>query len=136
MSVQGLGTDEESLIEILCSRSSAELVEIKKVYKESKCEKVHKSTLAFGHSLISGNSNKQMCVCAVFKKDLEKDVAGDTSGNFAKLLLALVAVRNCLHSVQNGTLLPCTAYYKQHSSLSERFFCLCTYSNIEVIPRN
>ena len=29
---------------------------------------------------------------AVFKKDLDKDVAGDTSGNFAKLLLALVQV--------------------------------------------
>lgn len=31
-------------------------------------------------------------VSEVFKKDLEKDVAGDTSGNFAKLLLALVQV--------------------------------------------
>lgn len=30
----------------------------------------------------------------VFKKELEKDVAGDTSGNFAKLLLALVQVRS------------------------------------------
>uniref|UniRef100_A0A9J8CH55 Annexin n=2 Tax=Cyprinus carpio TaxID=7962 RepID=A0A9J8CH55_CYPCA len=58
-SIKGLGTDEESLIEILCSRSNAELKEIKKVYKE------------------------------LFKKDLEKDVAGDTSGDFAKLLLAL-----------------------------------------------
>jgi len=29
----------------------------------------------------------------VFKKELEKDVAGDTSGNFAKLLLALAEVR-------------------------------------------
>lgn len=28
----------------------------------------------------------------VFKKELDKDVAGDTSGNFAKLLLALVQV--------------------------------------------
>uniref|UniRef100_A0AAY5EZ30 Annexin n=1 Tax=Electrophorus electricus TaxID=8005 RepID=A0AAY5EZ30_ELEEL len=54
-SIKGLGTDEESLIEILCSRSNAELIEIKKVYKE------------------------------LFKKDLEKDVAGDTSGEFAKL---------------------------------------------------
>uniref|UniRef100_A0A8C8JXF3 Annexin n=1 Tax=Oncorhynchus tshawytscha TaxID=74940 RepID=A0A8C8JXF3_ONCTS len=59
-SIKGLGTDEEVLIEIVCSRSSSELSEIKTVYKE------------------------------LFKKDLEKDVAGDTSGDFAKLLLALV----------------------------------------------
>uniref|UniRef100_A0A3P8ZGU8 Annexin n=1 Tax=Esox lucius TaxID=8010 RepID=A0A3P8ZGU8_ESOLU len=58
-SIKGLGTDEETLIEIVCSRSSSELSEIKTVYKE------------------------------LFKKDLEKDVAGDTSGDFAKLLLAL-----------------------------------------------
>ncbi|XP_041650525.1 annexin A2-A-like [Cheilinus undulatus] len=62
-SIKGLGTDEETLIEILCSRSNNELVEIKKVYKE------------------------------LFKKDLDKDVAGDTSGNFAKLLLALVQTK-------------------------------------------
>lgn len=62
-SIKGLGTDEETLIEVLCSRSNEELVEIKKVYKE------------------------------LFKKDLEKDVSGDTSGNFAKLLLALVQTK-------------------------------------------
>ncbi|KAJ8002413.1 hypothetical protein DPEC_G00158630 [Dallia pectoralis] len=62
-SIKGLGTDEETLIEIVCSRSSSELVEIKTVYKE------------------------------LFKKDLEKDVAGDTSGDFAKLLLALVQTK-------------------------------------------
>ncbi|XP_029904115.1 annexin A2-like [Myripristis murdjan] len=62
-SMKGLGTDEESLIEIVCSRSSEELLEIKKVYKE------------------------------MFKKELEKDVAGDTSGNFAKLLLSLVQTK-------------------------------------------
>uniref|UniRef100_A0A3B4DX80 Annexin n=1 Tax=Pygocentrus nattereri TaxID=42514 RepID=A0A3B4DX80_PYGNA len=62
-SMKGLGTDEESLIEMVCSRSNEELVEIKRVYKD------------------------------LFKKDLEKDVAGDTSGDFAKLLLALVQAR-------------------------------------------
>lgn len=31
---------------------------------------------------------------AAFKKELEKDVAGDTSGDFAKLLLALVQVES------------------------------------------
>lgn len=62
-SIKGLGTDEETLIEVLCSRSNTELVEIKKVYKE------------------------------LFKIDLERDVKGDTSGNFAKLLLALVETK-------------------------------------------
>lgn len=33
---QGLGTDEETLIEILCSRSNTELLEIKQVYRECK----------------------------------------------------------------------------------------------------
>ncbi|XP_076118847.1 annexin A2-A-like [Alosa pseudoharengus] len=62
-SIKGLGTDEETLIELVCSRSRAELVEIKSVYKE------------------------------LFKKDLEKDVAGDTSGEFRALLLALVEAK-------------------------------------------
>ncbi|XP_029289831.1 annexin A2-like [Cottoperca gobio] len=67
-SIKGAGTDEETLIEVLCSRSNDELVEIKKVYME------------------------------LFKKDLEKDVAGDTSGNFAKLLLALVQTKRAAPS--------------------------------------
>lgn len=33
---QGLGTDEETLIEILCSRSSDEMKDIKSAYTESK----------------------------------------------------------------------------------------------------
>lgn len=32
---QGLGTDEETLIEIMCSRNNEELMEIKKFYRES-----------------------------------------------------------------------------------------------------
>ncbi|XP_072291462.1 annexin A2-like [Eucyclogobius newberryi] len=62
-SIKGLGTDEETLIELVCSRSKPELVDIKKVYKE------------------------------LFKKELEKDITGDTSGNFRKLLLALAETK-------------------------------------------
>uniref|UniRef100_A0A6Q2ZAB4 Annexin n=1 Tax=Esox lucius TaxID=8010 RepID=A0A6Q2ZAB4_ESOLU len=40
-SIKGLGTDEETLIEMLCSRSAAELLEIKRVYKESKLNCTH-----------------------------------------------------------------------------------------------
>lgn len=32
---QGLGTDEETLIEIICSRNNEELMEIKQFYRES-----------------------------------------------------------------------------------------------------
>lgn len=62
-SMKGLGTDEETLIELVCSRSNEEMVNIKRVYRD------------------------------LFKKELDKDVAGDTSGNFAKLLLALVQTK-------------------------------------------
>ncbi|XP_060923573.1 annexin A2-B-like [Limanda limanda] len=62
-SMKGLGTDEETLIEMVCSRSTEEMLEIKRVYKD------------------------------MFKKELEKDVAGDTSGDFAKLLLALLQTK-------------------------------------------
>ena len=34
--LQGLGTDEDVLIEVLCTRSNRQLQEIKRVYKESK----------------------------------------------------------------------------------------------------
>lgn len=33
--LQGLGTDEDTLIEIICSRTNQELSEINRVYKES-----------------------------------------------------------------------------------------------------
>ncbi len=38
--LQGLGTDEESLIDIVCSRSNDELMEIKQVYKECEYESI------------------------------------------------------------------------------------------------
>lgn len=56
---KGLGTDEDTLIEILISRSNKELEAIKTFYKQE------------------------------YKKDLEKDIASDTSGAFQKALLAL-----------------------------------------------
>ncbi|XP_077599461.1 annexin A2 isoform X2 [Stigmatopora nigra] len=56
----GLGTDEETLLEILCSRSSEEIRDISAAYGQ------------------------------IYKKDLEKDVKAETSGDFAKLVVALV----------------------------------------------
>ncbi|KAL4236376.1 Annexin A13 [Mactra antiquata] len=59
--IKGLGTDEGTLIEILCSRSKVQIEEIKKTYK------------------------------TLFKKDLESDVKGDTSGHLERLLVSQIA---------------------------------------------
>ena len=57
---KGLGTDEDTLIEILASRPGWYINRIKKKYKEK------------------------------YKKELEEDVYGDTSGSFRKLLVSLI----------------------------------------------
>ncbi|NXX71284.1 ANXA2 protein, partial [Spizella passerina] len=57
--LQGLGTDEDTLIEIICSRTNQELSEINRVYRE------------------------------MYKTELEKDIISDTSGDFRKLMVAL-----------------------------------------------
>ncbi|XP_054428415.1 LOW QUALITY PROTEIN: annexin A2-like [Pteronotus mesoamericanus] len=63
-SMKGLGTDEDSLIEIICSRTYLqELQEINRIYKE------------------------------MYKTDQEKDIVSDTSGDFRKLMVALAKGR-------------------------------------------
>nr|XP_056704282.1 annexin A1 [Euleptes europaea] len=59
-SMKGLGTDEDTLIEILVTRTNKEIREIGRVYNE------------------------------VYKRDLAKDIVSDTSGDFQKALLALL----------------------------------------------
>ncbi|KAL1423639.1 hypothetical protein MTO96_021014 [Rhipicephalus appendiculatus] len=57
--IAGLGTDEDCLIEILCTHSNEDIRLIKDHYQR------------------------------IFKKDLEKDVIGDTSGDFRRLLVSM-----------------------------------------------
>uniref|UniRef100_A0A8C6PCI7 Annexin n=1 Tax=Nothobranchius furzeri TaxID=105023 RepID=A0A8C6PCI7_NOTFU len=57
--MKGLGTDEDTLIEILASRNNKQILELKKAYKED------------------------------YKKDLEEDIRSDTSGDFRNALMAL-----------------------------------------------
>ncbi|XP_070821012.1 annexin A1a [Chaetodon trifascialis] len=59
LAMKGLGTDEDTLIEILASRNNTEILDIKKAYKGE------------------------------YKKDLEEDIRSDTSGDFRAALLAL-----------------------------------------------
>ncbi|KAF7666864.1 hypothetical protein LDENG_00086930 [Lucifuga dentata] len=57
--IKGAGTDEACLIEILSSRSNAEIKEINTIYKQE------------------------------YKKSLEDSIKGDTSGHFRRLLISL-----------------------------------------------
>lgn len=59
----------------------------------------------------------------VFKKDLEKDVAGDTSGDFCKLLLALIEV------IQLGQFVS-LCVRKRHGGEVLKFFVEIKESNI------
>ncbi|XP_078531903.1 annexin A1-like [Lissotriton helveticus] len=59
LATKGLGTDEDTLIEILASRNNKEIREINRCYREA------------------------------YKSELSKDLAGDTSGDFQKVLLEL-----------------------------------------------
>ncbi|OAF65775.1 Calpactin II, partial [Intoshia linei] len=58
-SMKGLGTDENGLIDILCTRSSAQIEKIREYYK-----------------------NK-------YKKNLEDDISSETSGHFKRLLISM-----------------------------------------------
>ncbi|XP_038640167.1 annexin A2-like [Scyliorhinus canicula] len=57
--VKGLGTNEDTLIEILCSRTNKQIQDMSKAYQE------------------------------IFKKDMIKDIRDDTSQHFRELLTAL-----------------------------------------------
>uniref|UniRef100_A0A8C1YJ25 Annexin n=1 Tax=Cyprinus carpio TaxID=7962 RepID=A0A8C1YJ25_CYPCA len=58
--MEGAGTDEETLLEILCTRTPQQLSDIRAAYSQE------------------------------YKRDLEKDLISETSGDFSKLIVALL----------------------------------------------
>ncbi|NWX06647.1 ANX12 protein, partial [Caloenas nicobarica] len=78
-SMKGLGTDEDTLIEILASRNNKEIREASRYYKE------------------------------VLKRDLTQDIISDTSGDFQKALVALAKADRCEDPHVNDHLAECDA---------------------------
>uniref|UniRef100_A0A8B9JC94 Annexin n=1 Tax=Astyanax mexicanus TaxID=7994 RepID=A0A8B9JC94_ASTMX len=98
----GLGTDEDTLIEILASRNNREIREIKKAYKDE------------------------------FKKDLESDITSDTKGDFRNALLALAKVHPCVttyvHSYRHCDSRACLSAFFEKSVFDQ----YSKYSKVDV----
>ena len=69
--MKGMGTDEDTVIEILCSRANVEIIKIKAEYQR------------------------------LFKEDLEKRVYSETSGNLRKILISIIQCQRSENSVPN-----------------------------------
>ncbi|XP_067281558.1 annexin A2 [Pseudorasbora parva] len=71
--MEGAGTDEETLLEVLCTRTPQQISDITASYTQE------------------------------FKRDLEKDVMSETSGDFCRLMLALLKKENGTGVVDQDT---------------------------------
>lgn len=80
----GIGTDEDVLIEILCSMSNYEINVIKQAYERSECTETV-------HYFIGGNFVLFSFFLLEYGKDLESELMSETSGNFKRLLVSLCA---------------------------------------------
>ena len=87
--VKGVGTDEDALIEVICTRTNEELTAAKEVYK--KCMFVHVHVYMSMH-VCELVHVKISPLYAVFKKEMEKAVASDVSGDFRRILVACLTV--------------------------------------------
>uniref|UniRef100_A0AC34G2M4 Annexin n=1 Tax=Panagrolaimus sp. ES5 TaxID=591445 RepID=A0AC34G2M4_9BILA len=107
----GLGTNENVLIEILVTRNNAQINELKQVYQEIFKQSLEKDIIgdtsgAFQRLLVSlcmGSRDEshhtdslkanqdawKLNRAEIFKQSLEKDIIGDTSGAFQRLLVSL-----------------------------------------------
>lgn len=81
--VDGIGTNEETIIEIMCTASNSEINNIKMAYHKCMlnliCIQIF--IISFGLTIV-----------LVFGKDLEKELMGETSGSFRRLLVSLSQV--------------------------------------------
>ena len=107
--MKGLGTNEAVLTNILCRRTLKQRIAIREAYKQHltrvcpACPNLTHPSLSASllcrspasHSSVSLLSATVVCTSpfqpiVLMKQDLEKDIISDTSGNFLRLLKALV----------------------------------------------
>jgi len=88
--IDGIGTNEETIIEIICTASNAEINNIKMAYHKCMLNLVYIQML--GINILYLFSNSIIMFFLVFGNDLEKELMGETSGSFRRLLVSLCQV--------------------------------------------
>ncbi|XP_054916397.1 annexin A1-like [Poeciliopsis prolifica] len=93
---KGLGTDEDVLVEVLATRSYAEIQEIKKVFKQGFYTRlsVHTCSHVASH-LFSCDVTPVLIV----PKELEQVIKDETSGDFTAALLAMLNTKRDQNTV-------------------------------------
>lgn len=89
---QGAGTDEHALIEILVTRSNAEIQAMNAAYQDGEpwkwtCASEGWSTKRLHYAVTMYSP------FAAYKQPLEEAIQSDTSGHFCRILVSLVQVR-------------------------------------------
>lgn len=85
----GIGTDEDVLIEVLCTMSNYEIHTIKHAYERRKYFQILKPTQSIYLNSFVFFSLLRSTI--VYGKSLENELMSETSGNFKRLLVSLCA---------------------------------------------
>ena len=83
--MKGLGTDEAVLVEILCTRTNADIEKIKDAYKKGILTNRQVVVVVVVIVII-------LCFLIEYGRNLEKDVVSETSGHFKRLLVSMCQV--------------------------------------------
>lgn len=122
---QGLGTDEETLIELVCSRSTTELVEIKRVYKERKAwELCHALQSSLVHEYQCTTHNHNITPIIALTHTARSSLAHDYQctahthtqyHTYHCTLSYCTVLTSAVHDYQYNTQPQCHTYYYIHS---------------------
>ncbi|MGH0130282.1 UNVERIFIED_CONTAM: hypothetical protein FKN15_057042 [Acipenser sinensis] len=79
--MEGAGTDEKALIEILTTRNNQEILAMNEAYKEAPLSSF---LIVFSSRFLT------LAHCPAYHKNLEDSITSDTSGHFCRVLVSLV----------------------------------------------
>ncbi|VDM01765.1 unnamed protein product, partial [Schistocephalus solidus] len=124
--ITGAGTKDRVVVQTICACDNQEIVELKKAYEDSKSRFAHVPVYregpcsAFVWTCVCVPQTAWSTQCVFFlrekeqdpaKRNLEKDVAGDTSGDYKRVLVALLQGQREEQTAKANVVADCEALY-------------------------